>query len=259
MRGAGRAGAGASVAAAAASSASRARVLASRNDAGVSGSPTLACVRHSSAVASGVPRNRRSGIAVLRGPFGRGLDDPLAGAEIVTVLVDPRAETGPGPDERLVHELHAALVDGEEAAGRQRVDDGAASRRRRSRPTTAGVSCRVRPRRASRAAGTAGAPSMRSGSSRRSYASSADCAIAPTTPPAARNPSTVKTVPRRRRHVSISAWEMSGRPPGSSPASSRIASVRPGSSRMPGALRRTLDRAPQLGAAASGRRGPGCR
>ena len=104
------------LAAAAASSASRAGRLASRNCAAVSGRPTVPCVRHSSAVASGVPRNSRSGSRPLRGPFGRGLGDPLTHAEIVTVLVDPRAESGPGSDERLVDELDAALVDGEQAA-----------------------------------------------------------------------------------------------------------------------------------------------
>ena len=145
------------------------------------------------------------------------------------------AQAGPGPDERLVHELDAALVDGEETAGRQACRRRRAglvassisshdSRRLVSGVSSPGVTSRRNSRRAPRRARarrdvrTRPRPTARSHRRHRPRRGSRRAS---------------RRVPRRRSHVSIKAWEMSGRPPGSSPASSRIASVSPGSSRRP--------------------------
>ena len=79
-------------------------------------------------VGAGAPlergRERRAavqqvGIAVLRVPHGGGLRDALAHAEVVAALVDPVAQPRPRVDQRLVHDLDAAVVDGQEALGRR--------------------------------------------------------------------------------------------------------------------------------------------
>ena len=62
-------------------------------------------------------------ILLVRDPLHRTLRDPLPESELVAILIDPRVQAGPGSNERLVHELHAAIVDHQQPVGRQGVDE----------------------------------------------------------------------------------------------------------------------------------------
>ena len=167
-------------------------------------------------------------------PLRGGLRDPLTHPQIVAVLVDPRAQSRPRADERFVHDLDAPIVDREQPLVGERVDDGAAvrigvdlvprepaarvgrvvARVHEPEEQASSGSC-VRRRRAVR---TRARPTARS-RRRRHRPPGTRRASAAFRAGAARSPAA-----RARRGAAR---------PGSSPASSRIASVRPGSSRNP--------------------------
>ena len=95
------------------------------------------------------------------GPTRGGLREPLAHSQIVPVVVDPLAQSRPGADQRLVHDLDAPVVDREQPLVGERVDDGRLfasvsissheRRRRVSGVSSPGFTSRRNSRRATRA------------------------------------------------------------------------------------------------------------